>query len=84
MQAVTPATRDQIEGLIGDADPLVVEQLEELGATYDELAEALADVNDEQRGEPHEPRTPRIAEAREILFQVLDRDADVLDEAAYP
>jgi hypothetical protein len=74
------ATATDVNRLLGDVDPLVLEKILELGASPDEIAEALLVVEDE-RGfgeEHHEPSTPRVAEVRTLLQQmsVLDNDIE--------
>lgn len=66
-------TAEEIEDLLGEVDPLIVERILDTHATLEEVAEALADVEDEKRfGERRAPASPRVAEVREILEDVLD------------
>ena len=74
------ATATDVNRLLGDIDPLVLERIVATGATADEIGEALRVVEDE-RGfgeEPHEPSSPRVAEVRALLqeMSVLDRDVE--------
>ncbi len=75
-----PASASEVNRLLGDADPLIVERILATGATADEIGEALREVEDE-RGfgeEPHTPSSPRVVEVRALLHElsVLDADAD--------
>ena len=75
-----PASASDVNRLLGEADPLIVERIIATGATPDEIAEALRGVEDE-RGfgeETHDPSTPRVAEVRALLHElsVLDDDID--------
>lgn len=75
-----PATATDVNRLLGDVDPLVLERILETGATPDEIGEALRVVEDE-RGfgeEPRPPSSPRVAEVRAVLdeMSVLDSDVD--------
>jgi hypothetical protein len=79
---MTTATHAQIVELLGDVDELYVKRLEDTGASLDEIGEALGDLEDEDRlGEP--PRvasSPRVAEVRAILEELLDEgDEDDAD-----
>jgi len=78
---MTTATHAQIVELLGDVDELYVKRLEDTGASLDEIGEALGDLEDEERlGEP--PRvasSPRVAEVRAILAELLDEGDDDLE-----
>jgi hypothetical protein len=66
-------TAEEVEDLLGEVDPLIIERILATHATLEEVGEALADVEDEQRfGERRAPASPRVAEVREILEDVLD------------
>lgn len=74
------ATATDVNRLLGDVDPLVLERIVATGASPDEIAEALLVVEDE-RGfgeEPHQPSSPRVAEVRALLqeMSVLDREVE--------
>ena len=80
----TSATAGQLQGLLGDVDPIAVERILATGATEDEVREALAALDDEDSfGELSElPISPKVAEVRELLVTyVLDDGDDV--EASY-
>lgn len=78
---MTTATHAQIVELLGDVDELYVKRLEDTGASLDEIGEALGDLEDEDRlGEPPRMATsPRVAEVRTILEELLDDTEDDLD-----
>lgn len=78
---MTTATHAQIVELLGDVDELYVRRLEDTGASLDEIGEALGDLEDEDRlGEPPRMTTsPRVAEVRAILEELLDDTEDDLD-----
>jgi hypothetical protein len=79
----TPATSAELEELIGEADPLIIERILETGATTGEVAEALADLEEERQGtERRAVTSPRVATVREILDELLDED-DEPAEAMY-
>jgi hypothetical protein len=67
---------DRVELLV---DPLVVERIIELGASLDELCEAM-DVDGSVSVEDRPPSCPRVAEVRALLAELLDDDA-VNDES---
>lgn len=72
------ASASDVNRLLGDADPLIVERIIATGASEDEIAEALREVEDELGfgEEPHEPSSPRVAEVRALLrrYDVLEAD----------
>ncbi len=76
MQPRPPATEAQILELLGELEPLTLEQLVATGATIDEITEAVAAIEDEEAfgEEHHAPRTPREAEVRAILEDLMFED----------
>jgi hypothetical protein len=73
------ATATDVNRLLGDVDPLVLERILAVGATPDEIAEALR-VVEQERGfgeEPHEPSSPRVAEVRAVIDDLAVLDGDV-------
>jgi hypothetical protein len=71
------ATEKDIVNLLGDADAFIIERIIDTHATAEEVAEALAAVEDERRfGERRAPASPRVAEVRGILEEVLDEPDD--------
>ena len=78
---MTPATPTEITNLLGDVDPIVIEQLLELQPTTDEVAQALACIEADRAGEIRSPMTTRVAAIYAILDDALD---EVQDDQAYP
>lgn len=71
------ATATELEQLLGEVDPLVIQRILALRATVDEVDEALADLQDERdAGIRHTPSSPRVAEVREILEPVIEPAVD--------
>jgi hypothetical protein len=74
-----PATANEVNRILGDVDPLVVERILATGASADEISEALSEVEDEHGfGEQaHRSSSPCVAEVRALLdeLDVLDEDA---------
>lgn len=75
-----PATATDVNRLLGDVDPLVLERILATGATPDEIGEALR-VVEQERGfgeEPYLPSSPRVTEVAALLeeWDVLDGDAE--------
>lgn len=68
-----PATEVDVNRLLGDVDPLIVERMLAIGASADEIDEALQEVQDEDGfGERfHEPSSPRVANVRALLEETL-------------
>jgi hypothetical protein len=83
----TPTNAEQLTSLLGEVDPTAVARLLAIGASYDEVAEALSSIEDEDAyGELHHlPSSPKVAEARAVLEElVLDHtdDEDSMTETA--
>lgn len=79
---MTPATPTEITNLVGDIDPIVVEQILELGATTDEVAQAIACLEADRAGEIRVPMTTKVASIYALLADVLEELVD--DDQAYP
>lgn len=70
-----PATSEDVQKVLGDIDPIIVERVLETRATVGEIVEALSDLEDErERGELRDPGSPRVAEVRSILAEIPDTD----------
>jgi hypothetical protein len=74
-----PATATDINRLLGEVDPLVVERILETGATPDEIGEALRVVEHEHgfSEEPYTPSSPRVTEVRALIEELSVLDGDV-------
>ena len=68
-----PASASEVAGLLGEVEPLTLEKLLATGATIGEIAEAVSAIEDEDAfGEIHHaPSTPREAEVRAILEDLV-------------
>lgn len=78
----TPATASDVNRLLGDVDPIVVERILAIGASADEIGEALLEV-EEERGfgeEPRHPSSPAVIEVRAVLDEMSVLEGDVEDE----
>lgn len=70
---MSSATAQELEDLLGDVNPLIIERILATQATTAEVADALADAEDERRfQERRAPMSARVAEVREILEEILD------------
>ncbi len=80
-QTHRPATAAELISVLGDLEPLTIEQLLVTGATLDEVIAAAAALEDEDGfGESHhEPWSAREAEVRAILEQLALEDAEERD-----
>ena len=74
-RAVTAA---ELADLLGELEPLTIEKLIATRATIDEVAEAVSAIEDEDTfGElHHEPSSPRQAEVRAILEELVFEDVE--------
>ncbi|MGE3765293.1 MAG: THUMP domain-containing protein [Kofleriaceae bacterium] len=72
-QTQHPATSSELVELLGELEPLTLEKLLATRATADEVAEAVSAIEDEDGfGEVHHaPSTPREAEVRAILEDLV-------------
>jgi len=79
-------TADELEDLLGDVNPLMIERIVATQATAAEVAEALADAEDERRfQERRAPSSPVVTEVRAILDELLeDREEDAAEGYAPP
>lgn len=87
MRATNPATAADVNRALGDVDPLIVERILETGASAAEIAEALGGTVDEHgfAEEQHSPSSPRVAEVRAVIEElVLGDDEDEDEEFAQP
>jgi hypothetical protein len=70
-------TAHEVEELLGEAEPVVIEQIIETKATSNEVAQALALAESRRRGEPTSPGTsPRVEAVRAIIEQAFDEPDD--------
>ncbi len=79
----TPATTEQVRGLLGDLDPIAVERILATGASEDEIREAIAALDDlDAFGELSElPISPKVADVRELLVKYVLDDRDEIEQA---
>jgi len=65
-----PPTYDELVRLVGDLEPAQIAAIERLGATIDEIEEALAYAvgEDDVMGEARLPLIGRVADVYEILI----------------
>jgi hypothetical protein len=69
---MTPASPDDVAELLGErADETIIDRIVNVGASFDEVAEALDDLDHQMRfDEEREPASLRIAEVRSILEEL--------------
>ncbi|MBX3155046.1 MAG: hypothetical protein KF773_03525 [Deltaproteobacteria bacterium] len=79
---MSAASAEDIAELLGDrADDTIVERIANVGATLDEVTEALDDYEDELRfGEERLPSSVRVEEVRTILEELPAEDSDLAGE----
>lgn len=71
-----PADANALREILGEVDPLVLEQIVLTEATTDEVVAAYAAFEAERSGEPHRPLTKR----EEAVFTIIEDAFDDLDE----
>lgn len=76
-----PAKAEDVQRVIGEVDPVICERILATGATADEIAEAVRELEDERGfGETHHvPSSPRVTEVVSILddFYILEDTSEV-------
>ena len=81
------ATSDEIRQVVGEIDDLVIERIENTGASTGEISEALARFEAGENGEAlvDEVSSPRVLEVRAILAETLrDDDDDSAGDVVHP
>ena len=74
---MSAATRDDVVGLVGDVDDLLIERIIETGASISEIAEAMDDLEDGRFVErPSVDTSPRVAAVRTILEELVEDEED--------
>jgi hypothetical protein len=73
---MTPATLDEVAELLGErVDPSIVERILATGASVDQIAEAIEDIEHEVRlDERRVAASPEVAEVRTILEELPFKD----------
>jgi hypothetical protein len=72
--------REDVAAIVGEIEPQVVEQVIRTGATIDEIALAVAEIEDERCFDDHRSTSPssRVAMVRALLEPLLtDREGNV-------
>jgi len=73
----TSVTSQQLEGLLGEIDPLIIDRIVDTHASLADVTEALAEVEEEREsGRRRLPTSERVAAVRDILTDVLEGDDD--------
>lgn len=85
MEKHTSATAAHVTELLGEVDPITLEKLLATGASTDEIAEAMVEIEDEDAfGEVHRtPSSPRVQEVRSILEEHAFQDGEDELDAHY-
>ncbi len=78
---MTRATADEIADVLGDdIDEIFIERIAAVGASVDELGEAVDDLDYERRyGEAREPSSRRVEEVRAILEELRESAEEELE-----
>ncbi len=67
-----PATPTEITNLLGELDAIVVEQILEIDATVDEVAQALACFEADRAGDARGPMSTRVAAVYSVIDDAFD------------
>jgi hypothetical protein len=81
---MTPATTEDIAEVLGDhVNESIIERIAAVGASIDEIGEAIDDLDYERRyGESREASSSRVDEVRTILEELPAPAAEELDSDA--
>ena len=67
-----PATRVEVALLLGEIDDSYIDRVLDIGASVDEISEAIADLEGRLTEPQHLPSTARVAEVHEVLREFAD------------
>ena len=75
-------SRSEVSAILGEVDPLIIERVVDTGASIDEIAEALGELEDEAgfSDARRMPSSSRVIEVRAILAELLDDEQDSDEE----
>ena len=64
---------EQLTALLGEVEPTVIRRILEMNPSLDEVAEALSAIEDEDANAKahHQPSTPKVAEVRAVLEELV-------------
>jgi hypothetical protein len=70
--AESPATRADVTALLGEVDSSYIERVLDIGASVDEIGEAIRAL---EVTDPHRASGNRVAEVRAVLEELIDANA---------
>ena len=75
-------SRNEVSAILGEIDPLIIERVVDTGASIDEIAEALGELEDAVGfGDAHRiPSSSRVIEVRVIVAELLADEQDTDEE----
>jgi len=75
-------SRSEVSAILGEVDPLIIERVVDTGASIDEIAEALGELEDDAGFSDVRriPSSSRVIEVRAILAELLDDEQDSDEE----
>jgi len=68
------ATREEIVELIGEVDESFIDRIRDTGASIDEIAEAIDDLEGRFEGQPYIASSTAVVLVHEILDELFDDD----------
>src|SRR5438552_1812210 len=75
MTQLPPAAREEIAALLGEVDASYIDRVYDVGASLDEIGEALDDLEGKFPETRHLPSSTRVSEVREVLNELFDPSA---------
>ena len=72
MTQLPPATRDEVVMLLGEIDVWYVDRILDIGASIDEISEAIGALEGRLAEPQNLPSTARVAEVREVLRELTE------------
>jgi hypothetical protein len=74
MAAFPPASREEIVAMLGEVDNSYIDRVFDVGASLDEIGEAMDDLEHRFSEMRHEPSTLRVAQVRQVLVELFNPD----------
>jgi hypothetical protein len=82
LMSAPPATREEIVELIGEVDESFIDRIRDTGASIDDIAEAVDDLEGRAAEQPYVASSTTVAAAHAILKELFDDEDYVRTIAA--
>ena len=72
MASLPPASREEIAAMLGEVDSSYLDRVLDIGASVDEIGEAMDDLEHRFAELRHEPSSIRVAQVRTVLAELFN------------